>query len=155
MILLPNLDILNLLIYIGVATYRFQATQWTDNPFICTNITKGWHTLISLPWRSVLGYDLGANHTCHKTESIFFINIPYKDIPDVMNDVFLVYRVKLYKQELERQQPLILTKCRYVAIQMCKPNYSSVRSQAPDSCCIPTVPLCSYNTCASGSQRRL
>ena len=38
---------------------------------------------------------------CRKTESIFSIHIPYKDIHDVMNDVFVVYRIKLYEQELE------------------------------------------------------
>ena len=37
---------------------------------------------------------------CRKTESIFSTAIPYKDMHDVMNDVFFVYRVKLYEQEL-------------------------------------------------------
>ena len=41
LILLANLDFLSLLIFLGLATYRFQVTQGTDNPFICTNITKG------------------------------------------------------------------------------------------------------------------
>ena len=38
---------------------------------------------------------------CRKTESIFSIDIPYKDIHDTMNDVFVVYLVKLYEQELK------------------------------------------------------
>ena len=41
LILLANLDFLSLLIVLGLATYRFQVTQGTDNPSICTTITKG------------------------------------------------------------------------------------------------------------------
>ena len=44
---------------------------------------------------------LGAHHACRKTESIFSTATPYKDMHDVMNDVFFVYRIKLYEQELE------------------------------------------------------
>ena len=61
-------------------------------------------TYFDLPTSAVpaqLGPGQGAHHTCSKTESIFSTAIPYKDMHDVMNDVFFVYRVKLYEQELE------------------------------------------------------
>ena len=88
------MDFLSLLIFSGLATYRFQATQGTDNPFICTNITMGWTYNFDLPAPAVPAQ-------CRKTESIFSIDIPYKDIHDTMNDVFVVYLVKLYEQELK------------------------------------------------------
>ena len=37
-------------------------------------------------------------------------------------------------------------------IKVRKSNYGSAPNRAPDSCCIPGVPLCSYSTCATGNR---